>query len=158
MQRKGSIHAKVTEHLRTSHLVQKHPKVGNNGKHRALLRAVGVWGGSRLFWRGLEGCDARAGPYGDGGWMHRPETFVTPQHDGENQKKIPKERKRGNVWMAESGTERHMTARKVRRGRCKKKHSVISELEESGCHGRAAPSACAERAAVFPCTHFPTLF
>lgn len=55
MQRKGSIHAKVTEHLRTSHLLQKHPKVGNNGKHRALLRAVGVWGGVSLVLEGFGG-------------------------------------------------------------------------------------------------------
>lgn len=109
-------------------------------------------------------------PYGDGGHVspvpnqrnHGMDALPGALHNltarrGEV-KKIPKERKRGNVWMVESGTERHMTARKVRRGRCKrKKHSVICELEESGCHGRAAPSPCAECAAVFPCTHFPVL-
>lgn len=91
MQRKGSIHAKVTEHLRTSHL-QKRPKVGNNWKHRASFRAIGVSGeGSCLFWRGFEGCDPMgmedmSHPFptrGTMGWMHCLEPFITSQHDGE---------------------------------------------------------------------------
>lgn len=46
MQRKGTIHAKVMEHLRTSHLFQKCPKVdsatGNIGLCSELFKFMGV--------------------------------------------------------------------------------------------------------------------
>jgi len=48
------------------------------------------------------------------------EPFKTQNATGGEIKKIPKERKRGNVWMVERGTERHMTTRKVQRGGCRK--------------------------------------
>lgn len=46
MHRKGTIHAKVMEHLRTSHLLQKCPKVqstiGSAGLCSELLEFMGV--------------------------------------------------------------------------------------------------------------------
>lgn len=59
MQRKGAIHAKVMEHLRTPHLLQKCPEVqsttGNTGLCSELLEFMGVspsQGVSRSFREG----------------------------------------------------------------------------------------------------------
>lgn len=67
----------------------------------------------------------------------RPSEPKTRQ--GEKFKKIPKERKRGNVWMAKRGTERHMTARKEQG---EQKKACVSpgcrdRAREQPCHGKA---------------------
>lgn len=69
MQRKGTIHAKVMEHLRTSHLLPKCPKVesttGNIGLCSELFEFMAASLSSRLSEEGLGGVMPRAKASGE---------------------------------------------------------------------------------------------